>query len=119
MKPKRINRLNSLLKEVIAEVIRKDVCNPNVSVLATPTKVEITPDLHYAKVYISIIGNSEEKEKTIKALQESAGYIGSIASKKVVLRYFPSLTFILDNSVEDQMKIEKILQDIKKEESSN
>ena len=118
MKRKRTDRLNSLLKEVLSEVIRRDVNDPEVSEFTSVTKVDITSDLHYAKVYISIIGSQEEKEKTIEALQKSAGFIGSIASKKVVMRYFPSLTFKLDTSVEKQMKIEEILQEIKNKENS-
>ena len=114
MKAKRTDRLNSLLKEVISEVIKKDVNNPNVSEFLSVTKVEITSDLHYAKIYISIIGSKEETEKTIKALQQAAGFIGMVASKKVVMRYFPALTFKLDNFVEHQENIDRILEKIKK-----
>lgn len=118
MKKKRVERLNSLLKEVISEVIREDVRNPSVGPLTTVTAVEITTDLHFAKVSISVIGNDEEKKKTIEALNSSSGYIGVLASKKVVLRYFPSLSFKLDTSVDEHMKIEKILGDIHQERLS-
>lgn len=118
MKRNRTDRLNSLLQEVLSEVITRDVNDPKVSTFTTVTKVEITPDLHYANVYISVIGTPEEKEKTILALQRSAGFIGKIASKKVVMRYFPSLTFKLDTSVDKHMKIEQILNEIKAKEGS-
>lgn len=117
MKIKRTDRLNSLLKEVISDVISRDVNDPEISRFCTVTKVEITPDLHQAKVFISIIGSEIEKNKTIDALQRSAGFIGKIASKKVVMRYFPTLTFKLDNSADDFMKIEMILQEINKKKS--
>ncbi len=112
MSDKRVKRLNSLLKEVISEVVREDVRNPLVSPLLTITSVDITKDLHHAKVYISIIGTEEERKATIKALQSAAGYISVLASKKVVLRHFPSLTFKLDSTVDDHMKIDKILKEI-------
>jgi ribosome-binding factor A len=118
MKKQRIDRLNSLLKEVISEVIRRDVNNPNVSEFTTVTKVDITSDLHYAKVYISIIGSPEEKQKTIYALQNSAGFIGKTSSKKIIIRYFPALTFKLDTYVEQQTHIKKILEEIKSKKSS-
>lgn len=118
MKRKRTDRLNSLLQEVLAEVISRDVNDPEVSTFASVTKVEITSDLHYANVYISVIGTPEEKQKTITALQRSAGFIGKIASKKVVMRFFPSLTFKLDTSVDKHMKIEQILSEIKAKEGS-
>lgn len=118
MPKKRTDRLNSLLKEVIDEVIRKDVRNPDVNELMTVTHVEITKDLHSAKVYISVIGTAAEKEKTLDALQSAAGYIAVHASKKVVMRYFPSLKFIIDNSVEQQMRISDLLSKIDEERRS-
>jgi ribosome-binding factor A len=118
MKIKRTDRLNSLLKEVLSEVIQRDVNDPEVSPFTSVSNVEITQDLHYAKVFISVIGSDQEKEKTLAALQKSAGFIGKIASKKVVMRFFPTLTFKLDTSVEKQMKIQEILNEIKSKETS-
>ncbi|WP_420422277.1 30S ribosome-binding factor RbfA [Simkania sp.] len=115
---KRTDRLNSLLKEVLSEVIRQDVKNPNVSELITITEVDITKDLHHAKVYISVIGDEKERKETIDALQSAAGFISTIASKKVVMRYFPSLKFILDTTVDKQMKIDSILKEIEEEKKS-
>ena len=109
----RTARLNSLLKEVISEVIRRDVHNPHVNELITVTRVEITNDLHYAKVYISVIGTQAQKKETMDALQSAAGFIAVHASKKVVMRYFPALTFKLDEGVEKHMRIEELLNEIK------
>jgi len=115
---KRTDRLNSLLKEVLSEVIRKDVKNPHVSNLITITEVDITKDLHHAKVYISVIGTDKVRKETIDALQSAAGFISKAASKKVVMRYFPALTFILDTTVDKQMKIDSLLKKIEKEKQS-
>lgn len=112
----RIVRLNSLLKEVISEVIHRDVRNPHVNQFVSVTSVDITKDLQHAKVYISIIGTPKEKEDTIKALQSAAGFIAIQASKKVVMRYFPSLTFKLDTTVDQQMRIDSLLDQIKEEQ---
>ncbi len=114
----RIARLNSLLKEVISEVIHNDVRNPHVNKFVTVTSVDITNDLQHAKVYISIIGTPAEKEETIKALQSGAGFIAILSSKKVVMRFFPTLTFKLDTSVEQQMRIDELLHKIKNEENA-
>lgn len=118
MAVKRTDRLNSLLKEVISEVITRDVRNPHVNELLTVTRVEISKDLHYAKVYVSVIGTDQAKAETISALQSAAGFIAVNASKKVVMRYFPSLTFKLDDSVDKHMRIEAILAEIKQKEES-
>lgn len=111
----RTDRLNSLLKEVISEVVHRDVRNPHVNELVTVTRVEITKDLHYAKVYISVIGDQPVKAETLAALQSAAGFIAVNASKKVTMRYFPELTFKLDDSVDKHMRIAELLSEISEE----
>lgn len=118
MPKQRTDRLNSLLKEVIDEVIRREVRNPHVNELITVTRVEITKDLHFAKVYISVIGSTVEKEQTLHALQSAAGFIAVHASKKVVMRYFPALTFKLDDSVDKHMRISNLIDKISEERRS-
>ncbi|NGX44548.1 MAG: Ribosome-binding factor A [Candidatus Anoxychlamydiales bacterium] len=115
MKDKRVKRLNSLLREVISEVLQKDVKNPHIVKLTTITDVEMTADGRYAKVFITVIGTKEEEKDTLDALNQAAGFISVNAAKKVVLRYFPTLEFKLDTSLEKHMKIDKILTNIKKE----
>lgn len=111
----RTDRLNSLLKEVISEVIKRDVRNPHVNELLTVTRVEITKDLHYAKVYISVIGTDEQKKDTLNALQSAAGFIAVHSSKKVVMRYFPELTFKIDDTVDKHMRMAELLHKINEE----
>ena len=115
---KRIIRLNSLLREVISEVVRKDVKDPRLGALVTVTGVDMTNDLHHAKVLISVIGTPEEKAQSIEALQSAAGFIAIHASKKVVMRYFPSLTFKLDDSVDKFMTVGNLLEKIHEEQRS-
>lgn len=115
MAKQRTDRLNSLLKEVLDEVIRRDVKNRDIHELITVTRVEITKDLRQAKVYISVIGSAEDKAKTLRALESAAGFISVHASKKVVMRYFPALTFCLDDSVEKHMRIDSLLNQLAEE----
>lgn len=118
MTKQRTDRLNSLLKEVISDVIKKHVRNPHVTELVTVTRVQITKDLHYAKVFVSVIGSEQQKIETLNALQSAAGFIAVNASKEVVMRYFPELTFKLDDSVEKHMRIEELLGEISRERQS-
>ncbi len=115
---KRTERLNSLLKEVISEVIRKQVRNPKVAQFTTVTGVDISKDLHHAKVYVSVIGTDQERSTTVEALETAAGFIGVHSSKKVVMRHFPSLTFRLDTSVDNQLKIDSLIKKIHTEEKT-
>ncbi len=114
----RIVRLNSLLKEVISEVIHRQVRNPHVNQFVSVTQVEISNDLQHARVLISVIGTQKEKDETIVALQSAAGFIAIQSSKKVVMRYFPVLTFKLDTTVEQQIKIDSLLHQIHNEQKS-
>jgi ribosome-binding factor A len=118
VKKNRLQRINSLLKEVISEVIQKDVQNPHITTFVAITAVDTSADLHHAKVSVSLIGSDLEKTKIIAALQTAAGFIAVNAAKKVKLRYFPNLTFKLDNSAEEFMKIQNILSQIEKERLS-
>ncbi len=110
MSSKRVQKLNSLIREVVSEVIFSDVDNPKVAKFTSVTKVEVTKDLQFAKVYVSIIGTEVEKKTTLEALEISAGYISQLASKKVRMRYFPTLSFKIDTSLDKQMHIESLLQ---------
>jgi ribosome-binding factor A len=118
MAKKRTDRLNSLLQEVLSEVIHNDVRDPRVSRFVSITRVEITADLHHAKVYISVIGNDKQKKDSIEALQAGAGFIAVTASKKVVIRYFPELLFKLDDTVEEQIRLDQLFHQIHKEEKT-
>ena len=118
MKKNRLDRVNSLLKEVIFEVIQREVRNPHINTFISVTQVDASADLHHAKVYVSMLGTDAEKAKVLAALQTAAGFIAVNAAEKVRLRYFPSLTFKLDQAAEEYTKIQKLLADIEKERLS-
>lgn len=106
--------------ERVAEEIRKEVAtmlfgeihDPRIG-FVTITKVQVSKDLRHAKVYFSIIGSDEEKEKTMEGLQSSSGYMRREIGKRLKLRYFPELTFKFDDSLEYASRIEKIIKEIK------
>ena len=110
----RLNRINEELKKEISHIISFELKNPDATGLISVTKVKITPDLKYAKVYVSML-NSKSKEKTLEALKKSAGYIRSGIAKKINLRITPELVFEEDDSMEYGMKIDSILKDLNKD----
>lgn len=115
MEGRRIKRINSLLKEVIADIIRHEVKNPHIPELITITEVDVTEDLHHAKVFVSMLTNADTKEKALEALQSASGFIAIKASKEVRLRFFPELKFILDTSAEKQDRIQSVIDEIQHE----
>ena len=94
MKPRRIEKINSLLKEVLSEVILQDLKHRNIPELISVTNVDTSNDLTSAKVFISMIEtNQEKREKTIALLQKMGPYIALLASKKITIRYFAANSF--------------------------
>ena len=112
----RLSRINEELKKEISNVISFELKNPNVTGLISVTKAKITPDLKYAKIYVSIL-NSKNIKKTMEGLKESAGFIRSQVEKTINLRITPELIFEIDDSLEYGEKIEKILKELKNEGS--
>ena len=110
--PRRVERLNSLLKEVLSEVIQHSLRNPALAKLFSVANVELTKDLSLAKVYISIIGDDAERKTTISILNKASGFIATLAAKQIVIKTFPRLIFKLDTTVDKQMHIQKLLNDV-------
>lgn len=111
----RLNRINEELKKEISHVITFELKNANITGLISVTKVKITLDLRFARVYVSLL-NSKSKAKTIAGLQSASGYIRSQIAKKINLRVTPDLQFELDESMEYGEKMDKIIADaIKKD----
>ncbi len=116
MDKRRLDRVNSLLLEVLSDVIAKEVKDPHLPGLITVTQVKTSPDLQYAKVYVSVIGDAQHKREAIKVLKRASGFIATRAAKEVQLRYFPSLSFFIDDTLDHQIHIEEILKQIRSTE---
>ena len=111
----RLGKINEELKKEISHVITFEVKNSNVTGLISVTKVKVTPDLKYAKVYVSLL-NSKSKEKTIEGLQSASGFIRSRLAQTVNLRITPELNFVLDDSIEYGEHIDKLLKQISEDD---
>lgn len=108
----RVAKANSLLQKKIAEIIEKDVNDPRLSgQLVTVVKVDISPDLKYAKVFVSIFG-AQEAQITLDALNSASGYIRKTLAHKIEFRNLPNLHFVQDTGAEYSQKIEGILKNI-------
>ena len=111
----RLGRVNEELRKALSQIIDYEVKNSNVTGMISVTKVKVTPDLKYAKVYVSIL-NSKSNEKTLEGLKASAGFIRTSLAKKVNLRITPEIVFEYDDSIEHGERIESLLQEIKKQD---
>ena len=117
----RLGRIDEEYKKELSQIIGKELKNPNVTGLISVTKVKVTSDLKFAKVYVSIL-NSKNVKDTLAGLKKSSGYIRTELAKRVNLRNTPELIFELDDSIEYGAKIDSILKEImpkKQEEEEN
>ena len=111
-KNNRLDRVNEELKKTISNVLTFELQNSKVTGMVSVTKVRITPDFRYARVYVSLL-NSKSNTKTIEGLKESAGFIRAQIAKTMNLRVTPELSFEIDDSMEYGAKIDKILNELK------
>ena len=110
----RLERINEELKKEISHIINYDLKNPNVTGMISVTRANITPDLKYAKIYVSIL-NSKNVKETLAGLKKSSGFIRTEIAKRINLRITPELIFELDDSIEYGARIDSILKDIMKD----
>lgn len=116
----RIQRLNDQLRDEISQLIlRGDVKDPRVTTFLSVNRVEVTTDLGYAKVYVSSFVPDGQLKLGVAGLNSAAGYIQGQIAKKLRIRQFPKLTFIVDEGMKEGFKMVQILNDLEKESSEN
>ena len=111
----RMNRINEELKKEVSNIINYDLKNPHLEGgLISVTKVITTPDLRFARVYVSMI-NVKSKKEALAILKKSAGFIRTEVARKVNLRTTPEFIFLFDESIEYGSRIDSIIKDITKD----
>ncbi|MBQ3401141.1 MAG: 30S ribosome-binding factor RbfA [Lachnospiraceae bacterium] len=98
------HRLNAQVQRDLSEIIRS-LSDPGVSPMTTVTRVEITPDLKFGKVYISVIGSEEDLDETMAGIKRAAGYIRRELAHTANLRITPELTFVPDRSIAEGIRM--------------
>lgn len=93
------SRMNGEVQREISKIIAQDIKDPRIHPMTSVVSVEVTPDLKYAKVYVSVLGSEEEKEKTEIGLKSAASHVRSQLAKSLNLRNTPELTFVMDDSI--------------------
>lgn len=107
----RMGRIEEEYRKEISDILDHKLKNPNVTGLISVTKVKVTNDLKFAKVYVSIL-NSKSRKNTLAGLKKSAGFVRSELAKRVNLRNTPEIIFEFDDSIEYGTKIDAILKEI-------
>lgn len=113
----RTDRISAEVMREVERIIREDVSDPRTDCMFSVTHVDVTRDLRYAKVYVSIY-EEEKREPMMKALHSAAGFIRHNVGRRVQLRYTPELLFELDTTIEYGVHIASLLNQVRKTEGS-
>ena len=113
----RTDRIASEIMREAERIIREDVSDPRTQCMFSITHVDVTRDLRYAKVYVSIY-EEDKREPMMKALKSAAGFIRHNLGRRVQLRYTPELLFELDTTIEYGVHIASLINQVRKTEGS-
>ena len=108
----RQDKVAEAIKQEVSLIIHDELKDPRLGFI-TITKVEVTHDLSYAKVFFSVLGTEEECKKTREALDSALGYVRKLVSERINLRFAPEIAFSEDKSTEYSVHIQKLLDEIR------
>ncbi len=116
MTTRRQRQVGELLHEEISQIIQRETKDPRLG-FVTVTGVEVSPDLRQARVYVTVLGDDTDVQNTLAGLASATRYFRSLLRASLSLRYIPELTFKLDTSLEQGLRIDALLDAIKQENS--
>ncbi|HEY2386873.1 MAG TPA: 30S ribosome-binding factor RbfA [Candidatus Binatia bacterium] len=111
MPGKRTERVGALLQEALSETLLRGVKDPRVG-MVTVTGVDLSPDLKYARVFVSVVGDAEARARSLAGLASARAYLQAQAGKRLGLRYTPELRFEIDPSFDAADRVERLLREI-------
>ena len=114
MASNRIRRISEEVKKAISVMLINGIKDPRITSMISVTDVEVTNDLRYAFVYISILGG--DKEESLEGLNSARGYIRREVGRQVKLRYAPEIIFKIDDSIERGMYMDEMIKSVNKDE---
>ncbi|MDD4924797.1 MAG: 30S ribosome-binding factor RbfA [Dehalococcoidales bacterium] len=112
----RIERVNQLIRQEISDLLLRQIKDPRLGNFLSVNEVETAADLKHAKVYVSCICTEEEKKEIISTLESASGYLHNELTKRIRMRYVPSLSFYWDNSIERASHIINLIDRVSKPE---
>lgn len=108
-------RVNMEVQRELSMLISRELKDPRIHPVTSVVLAEVAPDLKTAKIYISVLGNDEEKQNTLKGLKSSASFLRNQLARNLNLRNTPELDFILSNSIEYGVNMSKLIDDVVKD----
>jgi ribosome-binding factor A len=107
---RRVERLGQEIREEVAGILTR-LKDPRIG-FVTVTRVNLTPDLRNAQVYVGVLGDEAQRRKTLVGLQQSAGFVRRELGRRLSVRHTPELTFRYDSGLEATNRVAKLLEEI-------
>jgi ribosome-binding factor A len=107
----RIERVTEAIRKEVSLIIHDHIKDPRLG-FVTITRVEVAPDMSFAKIYFSVLGNDDAYRRTKEALDSALGFIRKMLAERINLRFAPDIIFREDRSSEYSVRIEEILNEI-------
>jgi ribosome-binding factor A len=105
-----MRRINEVLREVVGAAISSDLSDPRIG-FVTVTSVETSPDLRAAKVFVSVLGDEQEREETLAGLRSSHGVLQTRIAAETRMKRTPTLSFHYDDTIEQGVRISRLLEE--------
>jgi ribosome-binding factor A len=115
MSTRRQHQVGEFLREEISEMMQRELKDPRLG-LASITRVEMSPDLRYARVFVSVLGSEDERRDTIQALSGASGFLRHLLKPRMRIRHVPEIQFVSDRSMEHAEQIARALNTLREEE---
>ena len=107
----RIDRISEEVRRELDRIIRDELHDPRISGTFSITRVEVTRDLRYAKVYVSCL-EDDARADLMKALKSASGYLRRALAKQMIIRQSPELVFVEDHNIEYGVHIARVLHEV-------
>jgi len=118
MEGKRSEKVADLIQKEISQMLVKSIKDPRIG-FVTITRVSVSEDCRFAKIYFSVAGTLEERERSIKGLESAKGYVRKELGRRIRLRYTPDIVFQFDPSIEYAIHMEELIQSIHSKGEAN
>ncbi len=111
----RTKRLAEEIKKIVSDLIRNEIKDPRVSSMTSIIEVDVTRDLRYVNIFVSVLGSKEEKEETMEGLTRASGFVRREIGKNIKARYTPEVIFKLDESIERGIYMSNVIKKVSEE----
>jgi ribosome-binding factor A len=108
MRSDRLRRVDEAVRQVLSDAVATGLKDPRVG-FVTVTAVRTSPDLRHARVYVSVLGDPQEREATLEGLRSAHGYLQRRVASELRLKNTPTLDFVYDDSVERGIRLTELI----------